>query len=156
MRNFVKRAAVALAVMVAGIVGISSPAQAANYGGYVNLGSNYCIDSDANGDVYTLECNSGYYQDWDIQNIATDLYYLKNRQTGRCLDANASGRVYAIACNGGEYQRWYRTRVSSAGYGWWQNNKTKLCLRGSPYVGRQAVVAEACNTSIEGQKWAKV
>ncbi|MDX3387428.1 ricin-type beta-trefoil lectin domain protein [Streptomyces niveiscabiei] len=46
--------------------------------------ANQCLDSNANGNVYWLECNGGNYQNWDYQ--TSGQYILaKNRQTGNWL-----------------------------------------------------------------------
>ncbi|WP_018349371.1 RICIN domain-containing protein [Longispora albida] len=65
----------------------------------------WCLDSNANGSVYTLKCNGGNYQKWYQTSTSTG-WQLKNKATGRCLDSNANGEVYTLACNGGNYQRW--------------------------------------------------
>ena len=68
---------------------------------YVNVSTGFCLDSNGDGAVYTLGCNSGNYQHWELQGLR-----LVDVATGKCLDSNGEGKVYAIGCNGGNYQNW--------------------------------------------------
>lgn len=156
MHGLIKQAAAAAALTVVATVGVASPAMATNYGSYKNYYSDACLDSNSSGSVYTLGCNTGNYQDWDIQNISGDLYYLRNRATDRCLDANSSDKVYTLSCNGGLNQRWLRL-VTTSGGGLWKNHKTGACLKAESYdTTKGAVITEDCDTGIRRQKWRKV
>ncbi len=68
---------------------------------YINEATSLCLDSNAQGDAYTLACNGGNFQKWSGNGKA-----LVNVETGLCLDSNASGQVYTLACNGGSFQNW--------------------------------------------------
>jgi serine/threonine-protein kinase len=73
-----------------------------------NLSTQYCLDSNASGSVYTNGCYWATYQGW---NVSQGTYGLKlqNLATGRCLDSNTSGSVYTLPCNGGSFQEWTET-----------------------------------------------
>jgi hypothetical protein len=48
----------------------------------------YCLDSGSNGDVYTLPCNGGPYQHWNMYHAVwngTDTFDFQNVATHRCL-----------------------------------------------------------------------
>jgi hypothetical protein len=146
VRKWVKQVAVIAALTTAATIGISSPAWAVDYGSYQSRRTFACLDSNAAGDVYTLGCNTGTNQDWDLQFISGTSYYLKNRATGRCLDANAANSVYTLSCNGGTNQRWRRVYPgSSTAYGQWINVATGKCLTSSVYVSGN-VFTSVCST----------
>jgi serine/threonine-protein kinase len=63
-----------------------------------------CLDSNWNGNVYTLGCNNGNFQNWvNVDGTAA----WSDAQTGLCLDSNWNGNVYTLGCNGGNFQNWY-------------------------------------------------
>lgn len=67
-----------------------------------DVATGFCLDSNANKQAYTHDCNGGSYQKWTISNGTT----LKDVATGFCLDSNANKQVYTHDCNGGSYQKW--------------------------------------------------
>ena len=70
-----------------------------------NVATGFCLDSNANKQVYTHDCNGGSYQKWTLDRDGRGTR-LKNVATGFCLDSNASKNVYTHDCNDGAYQRW--------------------------------------------------
>jgi len=73
-----------------------------------NLSTQYCLDSNSSGSVYTNGCYWATFQGWVVTQGTFGLK-LRNLQTGRCLDSNTSGDVYTLPCNGGSFQEWAET-----------------------------------------------
>jgi hypothetical protein len=71
-----------------------------------NVATGFCLDSNANKQAYTHDCNGGSYQKWTVSSGTT----LKDLATGFCLDSNANKQAYTHDCNGGSYQKWTLSR----------------------------------------------
>ncbi|MBA3924509.1 MAG: ricin-type beta-trefoil lectin domain protein [Nostocaceae cyanobacterium] len=91
--------------VIASVLVVAATSFAANPGTYKNVATGFCLDSNANGEVYTLKCNGGNYQNWKVSSNRS-ARILTNVSTGFCLDSNANGKVYTLKCNGGNYQKW--------------------------------------------------
>jgi len=85
-----------------------------------------CLDSNANGNVYTTwpcQAPGNHYQDWiptiypvntGVGNLFTVSY--RDYATGRCLDSNYAGNVYTTwPCQapGNTYQLWFATAYNN-------------------------------------------
>lgn len=89
-----------------------------------------CLDSNYNGDVYTLPCNGGTYQLWYLMQTSSGIEFM-DAATGRCLDNSTGyGDVYTTyPCTGGVYQSW--TNWYSNGHSVWQNRGSGMTLDGN-------------------------
>jgi len=106
---------------------------------WVDYQTGRCLDSNYNGDVYTLPCNGGPYQQWWL---GPD-YELCDYQTGRCIEALGQD-IHAYFPSGDPSQWWYFSQEASGLPIYQVQNQqyTALCLD-SNYNGN--VYALGCN-----------
>ncbi|MFF3839851.1 RICIN domain-containing protein [Streptomyces sp. NPDC001930] len=137
--------------MAAALVGLgAAPASAAlTYGKLQNTSTGYCLDGNADGNIYPKACNAGNYQQWAFElNGNTGYYQLKQRATLKCLDAYADGKVRLNSCNSGSYQEFEFSKNSLGGYQIWSRHWGKcLDMNSSP-----AIYLLKCNTG-NYQRW---
>lgn len=107
MNKSIRYFALGGSTVIASVLAVAITSTAASADTYQDVATGFCLDSNANRQVYTLGCNGGSYQKWSVSNVGS-VRVLKNVATGFCLDSNANGQVYALGCNGGSYQKWKR------------------------------------------------
>ena len=147
MKRFKVFVVVSLAIAGMAILGADpASAYAPFYVKYQDMQTGRCLDSNWNGAVYTLGCNSGSYQVWDSWAWAGNNPVV-NKATGRCLDSNWNGAVYTLPCNGGDHQKWTETWYS--GGTTLRNKATGRCLDSN---GQGGVWTTGCDGS-NNQVW---
>ena len=113
-------------------------AQPPNTFRWIDYQTGRCLDSNYNGDVYTLPCNGGPYQQWWL---GPD-FELCDYQTGRCIEAQGQD-IHAYFPSGDPSQWWYFDKgVGVPVYQVRNQQYTALCLD-SNYNGN--VYALGCN-----------
>jgi len=135
-----------LALLAAGAITVAAPAvgaRAATTTTLRDVSTLFCLDSNGNGNVYTLPCNGGNYQNWVFQPVAgyTNAYNVVDAQTQRCLDSNASGDVYTLPCNGGNYQNWLMSPTGTSP-STFKDVSTLFCLDSNT---SEKVYTDSCN-----------
>lgn len=138
--------ALASTVAIAAWLAVNAAPAHATIRVYKNLATGYCLDSNAGGRVYTLWCNRGSFQKWNVTGANT--VTLRNLATGRCLDSNAARQVYTLGCNGGSYQRW-RVTYNRDGSRTFRNLATGYCLDSN---AARVVYTHPCNGG-SYQRW---
>jgi len=120
--------ATVIASAAAGIMMVALPgsAEAQSTTTLVNVSTQLCLDSNTNGDVYTLPCNGGNFQHWQLYPAGSNSYHIIDVSTQRCLDSNTSGNLYTLPCNGGNFQVWMMSGGSSPNS--FQDLSTGMCL----------------------------
>ncbi|QDQ28969.1 ricin-type beta-trefoil lectin domain protein [Chitinimonas arctica] len=122
------RRKVFFSTVVAAAIQVLIPGTAHAASEFTNVATLLCLDSNWSGSVYTMGCNSGNYQRWNLYFNSYGIE-MRNVATNRCLDSNTSGHTYTLGCNGGNYQRWRHTYVSNGGGSWRMTNVSTLrCL----------------------------
>jgi hypothetical protein len=82
-------------------------------GQYRSWGTGNCLDSNWNGDAYSIGCNWGNFQNWTINHVATLEgfifgFNITDDETHRCLDSNGSSVYTWSYCIAGDTnQLWW-------------------------------------------------
>ena len=116
-----------------------------------NVSTGFCLDSNANQNVYTHDCNGGSYQKWTLsRDASTNTTILKDLATGFCLDSNANKQAYTHPCNGGSYQKWTLSRDNRGAT--LKNLATGFCLDSN---ANKQVYTHQCNGG-SYQRWSGI
>ncbi|MEU9796688.1 RICIN domain-containing protein [Streptomyces sparsogenes] len=111
----------ASAMLLAGMSGSASAAEVGTQAvgdQYKNEQTGLCLDSDAQGNVYTKDCawdKHNAYQQWSfLYDASRDEFRLRNVQTLRCLEANSGDGVKTAPCSDHNIQKWTETAYNGA------------------------------------------
>jgi serine/threonine-protein kinase len=90
------------------IAGRVMPASAASELTFENNATGYCLDSNYDGNVYSLPCNGGNYQVWNFTSNPNGGVYIQDAQTGWCLYSDGSGNISTWYCTSAlRGEAWY-------------------------------------------------
>lgn len=67
----------------------------------VNLGNEFCLDTDREGAVFTRQCDGGRSQGWQFARG-----HLRDQASGGCLAVSRSEEVRVVRCAGADSQEW--------------------------------------------------
>ncbi|WP_394830307.1 RICIN domain-containing protein [Pendulispora rubella] len=99
---------------------------------FINLGTSQCMDSNGAGSAYTLGCNGGNYQIWNIHEWLDHTYEFKNIATGRCLSTHGGGGfdndAYTAPCDKNDQSQSWFIKGYSDGTRRFANQATGKCL----------------------------
>lgn len=93
---------------------------------WANTATLLCLDSNTDGDVYTVYCHGDANVFW-FNAPASVGYQIQDITTARCLYGNDKGEVDTQPCFGGVYQQWTLTNLGIYGYEI-KNVGTGFCL----------------------------
>ncbi|MEW9555365.1 ricin-type beta-trefoil lectin domain protein [Nonomuraea sp. NPDC050783] len=139
---------VIVGVLLASLALVASPANAypPNPGIIRNWATGRCLDSNFAGQIYTLPCNNGNFQLWQILYYDGSWWRIRNYQTGLCIDGNNNSAVYMSPCQDPNlWQKWSINWREGAAI--WSNVTFKhatnsWCLDSN---GAGAVYTQPCN-----------
>ncbi|MFI6644783.1 RICIN domain-containing protein [Streptomyces sp. NPDC050504] len=95
------------------VTGTTTSANAAEIKQYRNAQTGLCLDSNANGSVYTKQCGSDNpYQKWE-RRYEDGVLRLRNLKTGRCLSkAGGGSKITTQPCVTDGTQQWLEEKAN--------------------------------------------